>query len=223
MRVIRSKSLHELTGVDVTPKGSATWDSLYWSLAMTTLCYSALGTVHSPYGVRASANSWGLSTFGKPTLQFLRLRSLRLNDRRLAALGEIAGVELEPYPLTTAGCHINFYAADTMPIAFHTDGAAMVELIPLVADGDGDSGATLVYNGVPDEGEVVLQDGYSLSKDTIERVPQEVGNSVLLQGRMLLHGAEPVRRGQTCHSGVGFEIGCGALEGRQHADAFDAR
>jgi hypothetical protein len=72
----------------------------------------------------------------------------------------------------------------------------MVELIPLIADGDSDSGATLVYNGVPDEGEVVLQDGHSLSKDKIERVPQEVGNSVLLQGRMLLHGAEPVRGGQ---------------------------
>jgi hypothetical protein len=120
----------------------------------------------------------------------------KLGSVSLALPNDVAGVELEPYPLTTAASHINFYSADTLPIALHTDGAAMVELIPLSATGRDDTGATLIYRGPPEDGEVVLQDGASLPSEKFERVPQKVGRSVLLQGRMLLHGADTVRGGQ---------------------------
>lgn len=42
----------------------------------------------------------------------------------------------------------------------------------------------------------MLQDGASLPSERFERVPQRVRRSVLLQRRMLLHGAETLRGGQ---------------------------
>lgn len=54
-----------------------------------------------------------------------------VHDRsRLDRLSDIAGVELEPYPIGTSCSGVNFYWPGQQPIQFHCDGPAFVELVP---------------------------------------------------------------------------------------------
>ena len=84
--------------------------------------------------------------------------AMLMHDRdRLDFLSEAAGCEIEPYPITTAAAHINFYRPTRTSIAFHTDGPAIVELIPLYLEGRRSAGCTILYTGTPDEAEIELQ------------------------------------------------------------------
>ncbi|MCQ8192656.1 hypothetical protein [Streptomyces rugosispiralis] len=141
--------------------------------------------------------------------RYLKLRHLRaahelipavqdlMYDRtRLKTLSDLAGVELEPYPITRAASHINFYQPGEVPIEHHTDGAAMVELIPLYTSGNAQGGATLIYQGTPEHGRWALQRGQTLPSQRHARVPQRTGHAVLMQGRRLLHTAQPLEDGE---------------------------
>jgi len=109
---------------------------------------------------------------------------------RLDFLSNIAGVELEPYPIPLATSHINFYEKEKIPISLHTDGAAIVEIIPLEMSGENHGGGTLVYYGNVDEAENLLQQGQSINQEHVKCISHNLGRSVLLQGRMIMHGAE---------------------------------
>lgn len=109
---------------------------------------------------------------------------------RLARLSTIAETELGPYPLTRAAAHINFYRPGEVPIEFHTDGCAMVELIPLHTTGSTGGGGTAIYRGPAYEGMLRLKNAEAFAPDELAHVQQTVGRSVLMQGRMLLHSAE---------------------------------
>lgn len=114
-----------------------------------------------------------------------------LDKHRLEYLSQLAGCELEPYPIPTAAAHINYYRRGEQAIGYHTDGAAMVELIPLYIDGpEANNTATLIYKGSASDRSSFGEHQAPFSKDEVIRVTQEVGASVLLQGRCLLHAAE---------------------------------
>ena len=124
------------------------------------------------------------------------VRALMTDTNRLARLSALAGTEIGPYPLTRAAAHINFYEPGEVPIEFHTDGAAMVELIPLHTSGSTGGGGTVIYRGRPDDGLTHLRSGSTFTDDELEHVPQTVGHSVLMQGRLLLHRAEDFTDGE---------------------------
>ncbi len=141
--------------------------------------------------------------------RFLRLRHLReaqnhipevaqlmRDPARLSRLSELAGTALGPYPMTRAAAHINFYRPGEVPIDFHTDGAALVELIPLHTRGTTGGGGTIIYRGEAGTGLTRLAGGDTFSTDELAHVPQTVGRSVLMQGRMLLHSAESFDDGE---------------------------
>jgi hypothetical protein len=114
---------------------------------------------------------------------------------RLAELSELAGIELEPYPIGTSCSGVNFYRPGQRPIQFHRDGPAFVELVPLWADGAQEGGSTVVFRGPPDVGRTRLATEGELPDRDLLRIPQRVGASVLLQGRMLFHTAETLTDG----------------------------
>jgi len=51
-----------------------------------------------------------------------QVRQLVHDPHRLARLSEVAGVELEPYPISTSRSGVNFYWPGQNPIEFHCDG-----------------------------------------------------------------------------------------------------
>lgn len=118
---------------------------------------------------------------------------LMTDPRRLEALSEVAGVELEPYPIPSAAAHINHYEPGAPPIDLHTDGTAIVELIPLRTTGPQEDGTTVIYQGDPDTGKRRQAQGDTFDDDELIDITQQVGRSVLMQGRMLLHGVRALR------------------------------
>jgi hypothetical protein len=114
---------------------------------------------------------------------------------RLARLSDLAGVELEPYPIATSCSGINFYRPGELPIQFHCDGPAFVELVPLYTDGSQDGGSTLLFRGPADVGSARLRAQGQLDEEDLTGVTQRVGAGVLFQGRMLLHSAETLTDG----------------------------
>lgn len=114
------------------------------------------------------------------------VNQLVTSKSRLSALSRIAGVELEPYPIAIAASHVNYYASGRLPLAFHSDGAAMVELIPL--DAVDSTAATLVFRGARDDGLRLIEAGNDKAVAArIEAIPHQIGHSILMQGRRLLH------------------------------------
>lgn len=88
-----------------------------------------------------------------------------MHDRkRLHHLSELAGVELEPYPIRTSCSGIDFYGPGQRPIEFHRDGPAFVELVPLHVDGGQDGGSTVVFRGPPDVGQRRVRAGEELGE-----------------------------------------------------------
>jgi hypothetical protein len=123
------------------------------------------------------------------------LREIMFDRARLDLLSEVAQTPLEPYPIDIAACHINYYESGRRPLAFHSDGAAMVELVPL--DDGGDScAATLVFNGPRDDGLELFEMSSSndLPDSRLLRIPHRVGQSILLQGRRLVHSGATTDR-----------------------------
>ncbi|MFP5498208.1 MAG: hypothetical protein ACLGJE_18900 [Gammaproteobacteria bacterium] len=138
----------------------------------------------------ASNKFLSLKHLRKAHVHIPQIESLMLNKHRLEYLSLLAGCELEPYPIPTAAAHINYYRRGEPAIGYHTDGAAMVELIPLYIDGAKANTATLIYKGSASARSSFGELQAPFSEDEIIRVTQEVGASVLLQGRCLLHAAE---------------------------------
>jgi hypothetical protein len=124
------------------------------------------------------------------------VQQLMTDSRRLERLSELAGTELAPYPIARASAHVNFYRPGEVPIEYHTDGAAMVELIPLCTSGSTNGGGTLIYRGPAEDGEYRLARGDHFDRDELEHIPQDTDHSVLMQGRRLLHRAESFADGE---------------------------
>jgi len=138
----------------------------------------------------ASNKFLSLKHLRKAHIHIPQIESLMLDKHRLEYLSQLAGCELEPYPIPTAASHINYYRRGQPAIGYHTDGAAMVELIPLYIDGPKANTATLIYKGNASAQSSFGEHQTPSSKDDVIRITQEVGASVLLQGRCLLHAAE---------------------------------
>ena len=138
----------------------------------------------------ASNKFLSLKHLRKAHVHIPQIESLMLDTHRLEYLSQLAGCELEPYPIPTAASHINYYRRGGPAIGYHTDGAAMVELIPLHIDGPEANTATLIYKGPASNRSSFGEHQAPFSNDEVIRVTQEVGASVLLQGRCLLHAAE---------------------------------
>ncbi|MCG7430874.1 2OG-Fe(II) oxygenase [Dermacoccus nishinomiyaensis] len=122
--------------------------------------------------------------------QYPYIARVMRDKNRLASLSELAGVELEPYPMTQAGSHINMYGHGHPPITAHNDGPSFVEVIPMEITDDYAGGETVIHRSPPSEAFL----GVDNHDPGITLVPK-VGKSVLMQGRMLLHHVNPILSG----------------------------
>jgi hypothetical protein len=198
MQLIERRTLAEVTGGDGQPDAAA--DVAFARLEHD---YPAdlLAAVHEQgRRLRADAAPTGPRHLGLDHLRRVQraipeVAELVHDPQRLARLSEVAGVELEPYPISTSCSGINFYRPGQPTIAFHRDGPAFVELVPLHVDGQQQGGSTVVFRGAPDAGCERLRTAGSIPPDELLAVPQRMGCSVLLQGRMLLHTAEALTDG----------------------------
>jgi hypothetical protein len=198
MKVLEQRSLTDVTGGD---GGAAAAGDLGYARYDHGYDTDLLDAVHT--------RSLALRAQAQPVrTRFLALDHLRrvqqlipevadlVYDRdRLARLSDLAGTELEPYPIGTSCSGVNFYRPGELPIQFHRDGPAFVELVPLYADGSQDGGSTLLFRGPADVGSARLRALGRLEDEELTGVPQRVGGGVLFQGRMLLHSAETLTDG----------------------------
>lgn len=195
LQMLERRSLTEVTGGDGGPEAAA-------DLAFARIAHdyggldAVLDQARELHSARPPAMErfLGLDHIRRVQDAVPEVAALVHDPARLARLSEIAGVALEPYPIPTSCSGVNFYWPGQRPIDFHRDGPAFVELVPLHADGREDGGATLVYRGPPDVGAVRAARGEVAGRDVLA-VPQRVGASVLLQGRMLLHTAQTLTDG----------------------------
>jgi hypothetical protein len=198
MRVLERRTLTDVLGGDGRPS------------AASDLCFARLEHGYPPDVLAAiHARSVRVRETSQPRQQkFLGLDHLRRvqnliphvaelvhDPHRLEWLSAVAGVELEPYPISTSCSGVNFYWPGQDTIEFHCDGPAFVELVPLHVDGSQGGGGTLVFRGPPDVGLARLRAEGRLPDDELVGIPQRVGSSVLFQGRMVLHSAETLSDG----------------------------
>lgn len=198
MQVVERRTLVELTGGD---GGGAAAGDLGFARLEHGYGADLLAAVHArSREIRAALPERGQRFLGLDHLRRVQdlipeVAALVHDADRLARLSEVAGTELEPYPISTSCSGVNFYRPGQLPIDFHRDGPAFVELVPLYVDGTQDGGSTLVFCGPADVGAARLQATGRLAGAELLAVPQRVGSSVLFQGRMLLHSAETLRDG----------------------------
>jgi hypothetical protein len=196
MKVVSSTALGEFYDIDLDPG------------PVTSLAYAV---VESEYGTETLARIASKALELRPRAQgkFLGLVHLRaaqthipevfnlMHDlARLRALSVLCGTELEPYPLTRAGAHINFYEPHRATVDFHTDGPPYVELIPILLDGNCRGGSTVIFRGCPQSGLAIQRKGQKIPRDRLLSVSHEIGRSIVMQGRSLCHSAEVLTDGQ---------------------------
>jgi hypothetical protein len=199
VRLIEQQSLVEVTGGDGRPAAAA---DLAFARFEHDYSSAMLDAVHEQ-GVRMREATTspdrprflGLDHLRRVQQSIPEVGELVRDEKRLAALSELAGVELETYPIGTSCSGINFYRPGQPTIEFHRDGPAFVELVPLYVDGQQEGGSTVVFRGPPEVGQQRLRGGATLSADELLAIPQRMGCSVLMQGRMLLHTAEALTDG----------------------------
>ncbi|WP_206506606.1 hypothetical protein [Streptomyces chrestomyceticus] len=200
-RLLERRTLSDITGQEydveaVCDLGYARYEHGYPQDLLATVLDEARALARTEWEAQSADRYLGLRHLRAAHEAIPAVKTL-LHDRdRLRTLSELAGTELEPYPITRAASHINFYRPGEVPIAHHTDGAALVELIPLHTAGTDRGGSTLIFRGSPERGRHLLEQGERLPAEDHAAVPQRMGHAVLLQGRRLLHTAQPLRDGE---------------------------
>jgi hypothetical protein len=200
-RIIEQRTLSEITGrahdVDaISPLGYARYAHDYPADLLDGILTEARRIAEYAWEARSADRYLGLRHLRAAHEAIPLVKTLMHDRERLARLSDLAGTELEPYPITRAASHINLYRPGEVPIEHHTDGAAMVELIPLFTSGVAEGGGTLVYAGPPEDGKRALRQGEALDTGQHMHIPQRTGHAVLMQGRRLLHTAEPLADGE---------------------------
>lgn len=199
MRCVERRTLSEITGAEnrskrVSELGFAVIENDYPANTMVSMAEQS----HALWDAQAHTQDdkyLQLDHIRGVQNHIREVAELMTSPQRLATLSEIAGVELEPYPIPPASAHLNHYTPGRPPIEFHTDGTALVELVPLHMTGPDSDGTTMIYRGDPDEGKARLARGDSFDSAEILDLQQAVGRSVLMQGRMLLHGVRALQHG----------------------------
>ncbi|WP_030019985.1 hypothetical protein [Streptomyces monomycini] len=200
-RLLERRELSSITGhaydVDaVCDLGYARYEHGYPEELLATVLDEARALARTEWEAQSADRYLGLRHLRAAHEAIPAVKTLMHDQDRLRALSELAGTELEPYPITRAASHINFYRPGEVPIAHHTDGAAVVELIPLHTAGTDRGGSTLIFQGSPERGRQLLEQGRRLAADEHAAVPQRTGHAVLMQGRRLLHTAQPLHDGE---------------------------
>ncbi|WP_131739057.1 hypothetical protein [Actinomadura roseirufa] len=201
MHILEKQTLGAVTGVEsdihrVSELAYARLRHGYDETLLTAIEGKARKLARTHPEAQDSDRFLGLRHLREAQVHVPEIAELMHDSARLEALSELAGTRLAPYPISRAASHLNFYRPGEVPIHFHTDGAAMVELIPLHTSGSTQGGATLIYRGRADEGKDRLARGLDISAAESVRIPQPRGCSVLMQGRMLLHRAESFPDGE---------------------------
>ncbi|NEA46907.1 hypothetical protein [Streptomyces sp. SID10815] len=201
MRLLERRDLCDITGSDhdstaVSSLGYARYRHEYPADLLDGILTEARRLAEHEWEARSADRYLGLRHLRAAHQAIPAVKSLMHDAARLRRLSELAGVELEPYPITRAASHINFYRPGEVPIQHHTDGAAMVELIPLYTSGRAQGGATLVYQAPPEQGRHFLDQGRRLGPADHLAIPQRTGHAVLMQGRRLLHTAQTLQDGE---------------------------
>ncbi|MDH6238401.1 hypothetical protein, partial [Cryobacterium sp. CG_9.6] len=115
-------------------------------------------------------------------------------DGRLNALSEIAGTELEIYPISVITTAITFMGPDDGTVGWHGDGVPHTELIALDVD-NVTGGALEIYRGDFEEGSAAVHNGEDLPANMLTHIPHEVGSSIFGQFMRVLHRTQPMTSG----------------------------
>jgi hypothetical protein len=129
-------------------------------------------------------------------LHIPEIQELVFAPGRLGMLSELAGVELEVYPLSIISSIITFQDADSQgSIIWHTDGIPITEMVSLAID-DLVGGELELYCG---SCEVGLARHYERHQQITEsetvRLPHRRGYSILGQLMRLMHRVSPITHG----------------------------
>jgi len=172
VQVLERQTLVDVTGGDGRP--AAVSDTAFARIAHD-YPPDLLAEIHAQsMQLRQSARSRGRRLLGLDHLRRVQetipqVKELVHDRQRLDELSDIAGVELEPYPIGTSCSGINFYWPGQQPIEFHCDGPAFVELVPLYVDGHQEGGSTVAFRGPPDAGRLLAQD--RIPDEQLLRIP----------------------------------------------------
>lgn len=115
---------------------------------------------------------------------------------RMEELSELAGCELEPYPVSVIASTITFMGADhdDGAVSWHADGIPATEIVPLSIE-DAEGGELAVYRGNYEAGLARLARGEEFSEAEISLFPHRMGHSTLGQLMRVLHRTNPMARG----------------------------
>lgn len=189
-RVVARVPLQEVTHLDADPDAVS---PLAWAVAEGMYDLDVLTAIREQAASLADGADnrfLGLNMLRGAHRSIPEIKDILLDSVRIGRLSEIAGIELERYPLDVMASHVNYYPGGRRSLAFHTDGAAMVEIVPLYGSLD-DEGATLVFDGPASEGRTLLaaEGRDHIPEARVRTVRHAGGQSVLMQGRRLLHSA----------------------------------
>lgn len=115
---------------------------------------------------------------------------------RLDRLEALAGVRLEPYPISVISTIITFTSAtpDDGSITWHTDGVPVTELVPLLIR-DTEGGELEIFRGPADEGLARQARREPIPEDRLLRIAHKPGHSVVGQLMRVMHRVRPMSRG----------------------------